>query len=175
MSKSLDNYIGIDEAPKDMFGKIMSVSDILMWRYYDLLSLDHSLDAIRAMRARADAGEENPRNYKVQLAMEIITRFHDAGAAKAALEDFERRFRQGAMPEDMPEVTLQGADGGMPVANLLREAGLTASTSESMRMVKQGAVRVDGERLADPRRVIEAGTTAVFQVGKRRFARVTVG
>ncbi len=174
MSKSLNNYVGINEDPRDMFGKLMSVSDTLMWRYYELLSLDRSMAEVEAMRARAEAGEVNPRDCKVELALEIVGRFHGAGAARGALEDFERRFRQGAQPEDMPEVGVAAAEGSVAVANLLREAGLTASTSESMRMVRQGAVRMDGERLSDPRLAVPAGTTAVFQVGKRRFARVTV-
>ncbi|MDZ7752273.1 MAG: tyrosine--tRNA ligase [Gammaproteobacteria bacterium] len=174
MSKSLNNYIAIAEDPREMFGKVMSVSDGLMWRYYELLSLDCSLADIQAMRARAEAGEENPRTYKVQLAMELISRFHDAAAARAAREDFERRFTQGALPEDMAEVTLEAGPDGLAVANLLKDAGLTSSTSDAIRMVKQGAVRIDGERLADPKRQVAAGTTAVFQVGKRRFARVTV-
>jgi tyrosyl-tRNA synthetase len=174
MSKSLANYVGIDEDPREMFGKLMSVSDTLMWRYYELLSLDRSMAEIEAMRARAEAGETNPRDCKVELAMEIITRFHDAAAARGAREDFERRFRQGALPEDLPEVTVAAPDGALPLANLLREAGLTTSTSESMRMVNQGAVRMEGERVSDPKLSVPGGTTAVFQVGKRRFARVTV-
>lgn len=175
MSKSLDNYIAIAEEPREMFGKVMSISDRLMWRYYELLSLDWSLADIQGMRARAEAGEENPRTFKVQLAMELITRFHDEAAARAAREDFERRFTQGVLPEDMAEVTLAAGPDGLAVANLLKEAGLTSSTSDAIRMVKQGAVRMDGERLTDPRLLVTAGTTAVFQVGKRRFARVTVG
>ncbi len=174
MSKSLNNYIAIAEDPREMFGKVMSISDELMWRYYELLSLDCSLAEIQAMRARAEAGEENPRTFKVQLAMELITRFHDRAAAGAAREDFEQRFTRGALPEDMAEVTLKAGPDGLALANLLKEAGLTSSTSDAIRMVKQGAVRIDGERLADPRRLVAAGTTAVFQVGKRRFARVTV-
>ncbi len=174
MSKSLDNYVGIDEDPKEMFGKIMSISDELMWRYYELLSLERSLDELRAMRARAARGEENPRNFKVALAQEIITRFHGSRDAKEALADFERRFKQGQAPEDIPERQLPAREGGLPIANLLKGAGLTSSTSEALRMIKQGAVRIDGERIEDQRLSIPAGTTRVYQVGKRRFARVTV-
>lgn len=174
MSKSLDNYIGITDEPKQMFGKIMSVSDELMWRYFELLSLDNSLEDIAAMQAKAASGEENPRNFKVQLALEIITRFHDAEAARQALEDFEKRFKQGQMPDEMPEYTLTAVDGELPIANLLKDSGLTSSTSEAMRMIKQGAVRIDGERIEDRQMKIGAGTSQVYQVGKRKFARITV-
>ena len=175
MSKSLDNYIGIEEPPREMFGKVMSISDDLMWRWYELLSLERSTADIAAMREAAGAGRENPRTYKVALAQEIVARFHDAAAADDALAEFERRFRQGALPEEMDELTLAGGEHGLGLAQLLKAAGLTSSTSDAMRMVRQGAVRMDGERLDDPRQVIARGTTAVFQVGKRRFARVTVG
>jgi len=174
MSKSLNNYIGIDEEPREMFGKLMSLSDVLMWRYFELLSLDKSGPAIAAMRAKAERGEENPRNYKVELALELVTRFHGRRHAELALDDFERRFRQGRMPQDMPEHTLSVGGGKLPIANLLKEARLTASTSEALRMIKQGAVRIDGERVEDGRLEIPAGSTHVFQVGKRRFARVSV-
>ena len=174
MSKSLNNYVGINEAPNEMFGKIMSVSDELMWRYYELLSLRTSMAEIRKMQQRAEQGEENPRNFKVMLAVELIGRFHGQAAADAAREDFERRFQQGRMPEEMPEVELSSDAQGIAIANLLKGASLTSSTSEAMRMIKQGAVRIDGERVEDPKLHVPAGTRHVYQVGKRRFARVSV-
>jgi tyrosyl-tRNA synthetase len=174
MSKSLGNYVGIDEPPKEMFGKLMSISDVLMWRYYELLSLETSLEEQARMRALADRGEANPRDYKVRLAMEIVARYHGPAAARAALEDFELRFRQGALPEDMPEVSVTAPGGKVLIGSLLKAAGLTASTGEALRMVQQGAVRIDGERVADARLEVAAGTTHVYQVGKRRFARVTL-
>jgi len=174
MSKSLGNYIGIQEDPKEMYGKIMSISDELMWRYYELLSFNRSLAEIARMRERARLGEENPKNYKSELAQELVTRFHGAPAAVDALTDWEVRFRQGGMPEQMPEIRLPARDGRLPVANLLRDAGLTASTSEALRMIRQGAVRIDGERVADGKLEIAAGSTLVCQVGKRKFARISV-
>ena len=174
MSKSLGNTIGIDEPPREMFGKIMSLSDPLMWRYYELLSLDTSLEELAAMRARADAGEANPRDYKVRLGREIVARFHGAAAAEDAVVEFQKRFKKGELPEDMPERRVRAPDGRLPIANLLKEVALTASSTESRRMIEQGAVRIDGERVQDLGLEIDAGTTAVFQVGKRRFARVTV-
>ncbi|MDX1513972.1 MAG: tyrosine--tRNA ligase [Gammaproteobacteria bacterium] len=174
MSKSLGNYIGIAEPPDEVFGKIMSVSDTLMWRYFELLSLDKSAADIAAMRSRADAGEANPRDFKVELATEVVTRFHGPGAGRAAAEAFERRFRQGELPEEIPERSLPAVDGALPLPNLLKDAGLTKSTSEAMRMIRQGAVRVDGEKVEDTGLEIEAGASHVYQVGKRRYARVTV-
>ena len=174
MSKSLGNTIGIDEPPGEMFGKIMSLSDTLMWRYFELLSLDTSVDALAAMRAQADAGEANPRDFKVRLGREIVSRFHGSAAAEAAVGEFEQRFKKGELPEDMPERRVSAPGGRMPLANLLKEAALTKSTTESRRMIEQGAVRIDGERVDDLGLEIGAGTTAVFQVGKRRFARVSV-
>ncbi len=172
MSKSLDNYIGITEPPEEMFGKLMSISDQLMWRYFDLLSLEHSAEEIRAMRESASAGKANPRDFKVALAKEIVARFHHASAAKHALAEFERRFRHGQMPGEIAEVELEAARGALPLANLLRDAGLTKSTSEALRMIRQGAVRVDGERVEDADLEFRAGSSHVYQVGKRRFARV---
>lgn len=174
MSKSLNNYIGIDEDPKEMFGKLMSTSDDLMWRYYELLSLTRSMEEISRMREMAERGVANPKDYKVMLAEELITRFHGRQAADGAREDFERRFRQGQMPEDMPELELRAQDGQLPIANVLKEAGLTSSTSEALRMIKQGAVRIDGERVEDRQLQLPVGSTHVFQVGKRRFARVSI-
>jgi tyrosyl-tRNA synthetase len=172
MSKSLNNYIGISEAPDEMFGKIMSISDDLMWRYFELLSF-RPMDEIEGFKQQIIEGA-NPRDTKFLLAEEIITRFHDAAAARKAREDFIARFQKGAMPEDIPEVTLQADNGALPIANILKEAGLTESTSEALRMLKQGAVKIDGERIEDRSVLIPAGSTHVFQVGKRRFARVSV-
>ena len=172
MSKSLGNYIGIDEPPGEMFGKLMSISDDLMWRYFELLSFDKSLDDLTRMRADATAGKLNPRDCKVELALEVVARFHDRAAADAALGAFERRFRQGAMPDEIDEITLAAQDGELPLANLLKAAGLVASTSEALRLISQGGVRIDGEKVADRALRIEAGSRAIYQVGKRRFARV---
>ena len=172
MSKTLSNYIGITEPAEEMFGKLMSISDDLMWRYFELLSLESSADDIRSMRERASAGKANARDFKVSLAKEVVARFHDSAAADRALAEFERRFRRGEMPKDMAEVELEAANGALPLANLLRDAGLTKSSSEALRMIRQGAVRVDGERVDDPDLSVPAGSNHVYQVGKRRFARV---
>jgi len=171
MSKSLNNYIGVSDAPGEMFGKIMSISDELMWRYYELLSfrLMNEVDALK----REVEGGANPRDAKVSLAKEIVARFHSEAAAAEAEQEFINRFRKGAIPDDMPEVELVSADG-VAIANLLKEAGLTNSTSDAMRMIRQGAVKADGEKVEDTKLMVEAGTQQVFQVGKRRFARVTV-
>ena len=172
MSKSLDNYVGITDAPDEMFGKLMSISDDLMWRYFDVLSF-RSLDEIQALRRRVDDGL-NPRDAKFELAREIVARFHDAAAGEKAQATFVARFQKGAMPEDMPEVSLAAEGGRLGIAHLLKNAGLVSSTSEAFRMIKQGAVRIDGERIEDRGLEIEAGSTAVYQVGRRRFARVRV-
>jgi tyrosyl-tRNA synthetase len=174
MSKSLGNYVGIDEPPEEMFGKLMSISDDLMWRYFELLSFDKSLDDLARMRQEAQGGQVNPRDCKVELALEIVTRFHDAAAARAALDAFERRFRQGQMPDEIDEVSLAAPDGELPIANLLKEAGLVASTSEALRLIGQGGVRIDGEKINDRALRIAAGSVAVYQVGKHRFARVAL-
>jgi len=173
MSKSLNNYIGITDAPEDMFGKIMSLSDELMWRYFELLSF-RPMSEIEAFTQQI-AGGTNPRDIKFLLGEEIVARFHDEQAAQKAKQAFIDRFRKGAMPEEMPEVELQAADGaGMPIANALKDAGLVSSTSEAYRMLKQGAVRLDGERVEDRSRVLPPGIEVVAQVGKRRFARVKI-
>lgn len=172
MSKSLGNYIGITDAPNDMFGKVMSISDDLMWRYFELLSF-RSEEDIKSLRARVGQGE-NPRDIKIELAKELITRFHDDAAAEAAYTDFTQRFQKNAIPDDMPEITLDLEPGQMGIASVLKAAGLVASTSEAMRMIKQGAVKIDGDKVADSKLQCEADQTAVFQVGKRKFARVTV-
>ncbi len=173
MSKSLGNTIGIDEPPDEMFGKLMSISDSLMWRYFELLSFAPP-DKIAAMRRDADAGA-NPRDIKFELAKEIVGRFH--GGPKAgndAMRTFIARFQKGQLPDDMAEVELAGGGEAMSLSRLLKEAGLVASTSEAMRLIRQGGVRIDGEKAADPALEIPPGKTRVFQVGKRRFARVRV-
>jgi tyrosyl-tRNA synthetase len=169
MSKSKNNYIGIGEAPDSMFGKLMSISDTLMWRYFELLSFD-SLEDIAALRAETEAGR-NPRDAKVKLAQEIITRFHSKQAAQDALANFEARFRDGAIPENMPELTLPGAPLG--VLKVLREAGLVASGAEAQRNIEQGGVKIDSVKIEDKGLTLPAGTY-VIQVGKRKFARVTL-
>jgi len=174
MSKSLGNTIAIDEAPREMFGKIMSLSDPHMWRYYELLSLDTSLAELAAMRARADSGEVNPRDFKGRLGREIVTRFHGVAAAEDAVTEFQQRFKKGELPGDMPERQVSAPGGRLAITNLLKEAALTKSTSEARRMIEQGAVRMDGERVEDLGMELAAGTTGIFQVGKRRFAKVTI-
>ncbi|MRD73841.1 tyrosine--tRNA ligase [Rhodocyclus tenuis] len=171
MSKSLGNYVGINEAPREIFGKLMSVSDDLMWRYYELLSF-RALSDIDILR-REVAGGRNPRDAKVALAQEIVARFHGEAAAQDALTDFEARFRHGAVPDDIEEVSIV-ADGPLVIAQVLKQAGLCASTSEALRMIDQGGVRVDGEKLADRAASLPGAGVYVVQVGKRRFARVTV-
>jgi tyrosyl-tRNA synthetase len=173
MSKSLGNYVGIDEPPGEIFGKLMSVSDELMWRYFELLSF-RPLAEVKAWRREVGEGR-NPRDVKVALAKEIVARFHGAAAAEGALLEFESRFRDGAMPENMPEVTLVCAEDGLAVVQVIKQAGLTPSTSEAMRMIEQGGVRLDGEKLADKGLKLARGCTVVVQVGKRKFARVTLG
>ncbi len=172
MSKSLGNYIGITDAPDDMFGKIMSISDTLMWRYFELLSF-RPMDEIQSFQKQVDEGA-NPRDIKFLLAQEIIARFHDEAAAVQAQENFIARFQKGAMPDEMPEKTLTLSDESLGIANLLRDAGLVQSTSEAMRMIKQNAVKIDGERISDRSLQCMAGETRIYQVGKRRFARVTL-
>lgn len=174
MSKSLGNYIGVADPPQEMFGKVMSISDDLMWRYFELLSWRRSPQEIAAMKEQALRGEGNPRDFKVELAQELVERFHGKEGASLAVLDFHRRFRLGVAPEHMPTLELSGRGGGLPIANLLKDAGLTQSTSESLRMIRQGAVRIDGERVEDERLEVRVGTTHVYQVGKRRFARVSV-
>jgi len=173
MSKSLNNYIGINEPAGEMFGKLMSISDRLMWRYIELLSFRTPAEIQQWHDAVATG--KNPRDVKVAFAQEIVARFHDQAAAENAYAEFVARFKQGEMPDEMPEVTVNwGNNAGMPIANLLKEAGLTSSSSESFRMIKQGAVKIDGEKVSDREVLIANGTEQVYQVGKRRFARVTV-
>jgi tyrosyl-tRNA synthetase len=172
MSKSLGNYVGIDEPAKEIFGKLMSISDDLMWRYVDLLSFA-PLQTLAGWKKEVAQGR-NPREIKVMFAKEIAARFWDASAAERAHEEFEARFRQGAMPDDMPEVTI--STGGQPlgIAQILKQAGLTASTSQALRMIEQGGVRIDGERCSDKTLAMSARSTVVLQVGKRKFSRITL-
>ncbi len=172
MSKSLGNYIGITDSPSDMFGKIMSISDVLMWRYYELLSFK-PLAEIEAYKTDIEQGK-NPRDVKIDLAKELIARFHDEAAATAAHQEFINRFQKGAMPDEMPELELVPEGGEIAIANLLKEADLVGSTSDAYRMIKQGAAKLDGEKSTDRNLVITRGSNAVYQVGKRKFARVTV-
>jgi tyrosyl-tRNA synthetase len=172
MSKSMGNYIGITDAPQEMFGKLMSISDTLMWKYLELLSF-RNLDEVAGWQSEVAAGR-NPRDIKVLLAQEIVMRFHSRQAGEAALAEFEARFRQGVLPDDMPEVNVSAPDGSIVVPQLLKQAGLVDGTSEAMRMIQQGAVKLDGERVNDKSVVVKAGTVVVAQVGKRKFARITV-
>ena len=172
MSKSLGNYVGINESPREIFGKLMSISDDLMWRYYELLSFRPAHE-LSGLKNEAAAGR-NPRDIKVLLAQEIVARFHGLAAATAALEEFEARFRQGVLPDDLPEVSLENSGEAMSVVQVLKQAGLTASTSEALRMIEQGGVRANGEKVSDKGLQIQAGEPVVLQVGKRKFARVTV-
>jgi len=172
MSKSLGNYVGIAEPPGEIFGKLMSVSDELMWRYIELLSFE-PLATVRKWRAEVVAGA-NPRDVKIRFAREIVARFHSRAAAEHAEEEFTRRFRHGQTPEDMPAVTLQAPAGGLAVTQALKQAGLAPSVSEAARNIEQGGVKLNGERLADKARKLAAGETVVAQVGKRKFARITI-
>jgi tyrosyl-tRNA synthetase len=172
MSKSLGNYIGINEPPQEIFGKLMSVSDDLMWRYIQLLSFE-SLATIEGWKRQVAEGA-NPRNIKVRFAQEIVARFYDAAAAARALTEFEARFQKGALPDDMPEISLPGIEGGLLVPQLLKQAGLVTSTSDAIRQIAGGGVRLDGERVADKGVSVPVGATVVAQVGKRKFARVTI-
>ncbi|MDO6487932.1 tyrosine--tRNA ligase [Colwellia sp. 6_MG-2023] len=172
MSKSLGNYIGITDSPSDMFGKIMSISDVLMWRYYELLSFK-PLAEIEGYKTEIEQGK-NPRDVKIDLAKELIARFHDEAAAEAAHHEFINRFQKGAMPDEIPELELVVEGGEIAIANLLKEANLVGSTSDAYRMIKQGAAKIDGEKITDRNLVIVSGSNAIYQVGKRKFARVSV-
>ncbi|MDO9602134.1 MAG: tyrosine--tRNA ligase [Rhodocyclaceae bacterium] len=166
MSKSLGNYVGIDEPPREIFGKLMSISDELMWRYFELLSF-RSGDEIAKLKREVAEGR-NPRDVKVILAQELVARFHSSRAADLALEDFQARFQRGALPDDMPEISVVAA----PVAQVLKQAGLVSSTSEALRLIEGGGVRLDGDKVSDKALMLGAGKTVVLQVGKRKFARV---
>ena len=172
MSKSLGNYIGVSEPPDEMFGKIMSISDDLMWRYFELLSF-RPMDEIEAFRKQVADGT-NPRDIKFLLGEELVARFHDASAARQAREKFIARFQKGALPDDLPQFELPGEGEGLVIGYALRDAGLVSGTSEALRLIKQGAVRVDGERVTDRNLKLAPGSNVVCQVGKRRFARIIV-
>jgi tyrosyl-tRNA synthetase len=171
MSKSLNNYIGIEDAPSDMFGKTMSINDDLMWRYFELLSF-RPMSEIKAFKKEVSEGK-NPRDIKFLLAEEIISRFHSASAAKSAKQEFIARFAKGAIPDEMPEITLK-LEQSIGIAAMLKQAGLTSSTSESFRMIQQGAVKIDGVKVSDRGIKLDKGSCVVAQVGKRKFARITL-
>ncbi len=170
MSKSLNNYIAINDPAEEMFGKMMSLSDDLMWRYYELLSF-RPMSEIRAWR-KAVAEGANPRDIKAKLGEELVARFHSQSAAERAHQAFNARFRQGAIPDELPEITLPAGAEGLPIANLLKAAGLVHSTSEALRLIAQGGVRIDGEAIRDKGLRCAPGSSAIYQVGKRKFARV---
>jgi len=172
MSKSLDNFVGITEAPEEMFGKLMSISDELMWRYFDLLSF-RSNEEIAALKSDVEGGR-NPRDVKFLLCEEIIERFHDREAADAARESFIARFQQGQMPDDIPEVTLETGGDGIGIASALSQCGLTSSNSDAFRMIQQGGVKIDGEKVSDRTLKLEPGFKGVLQVGKRKFCQANV-
>jgi len=172
MSKSLDNYVGIDEDPKEMFGKIMSISDELMWRWFDLLSFK-STNEIAKLRAEQAKGK-NPRDIKIQLAKELIARFHDDESAELAEDNFINQFQKKNIPVEIEELLITISEDSIPLANLLKKSGMTSSTSEAMRMIQQGAVRIDEEKVSDPKLLISAGTSAIYQVGKRKFKKITL-
>jgi len=172
MSKSLGNYVGIAEPPQEIFGKLMSISDELMWRYIELLSFE-PLATVRKWKEEVRSGA-NPRDVKVRFAAEIVARFHGEAAARKAQEGFEQRFREGVLPEDMRELAVKAPEGGMLIAHLLKQAGLTPSTSEAQRMIEQGGVKLDGERVSDKNLKLQAGRIVVAQVGKRKFARIRI-
>ena len=172
MSKSLDNYVGIDEAPNEMFGKIMSISDELMWRWFDLLSFK-STDEINVLKGDQAKGK-NPRDIKIELAKELIARFHDAESANFAEENFINQFQKKNIPDDIEEISFTLSESSITLANLLKHCGMTSSASEAMRMIKQGAVRIDEEKIIDTKHIISSGTSAIYQVGKRKFKKITL-
>lgn len=172
MSKSLNNYIGVSDAPDEMFGKIMSVSDELMWRYFELLSF-RPMSEIEQFKTDVAAGK-NPRDIKFLLAKEIIARFHNEAAAEKAQQNFIDRFKKGMVPDDIQEFEMAATDGALGIAYILKDSGMTSSTGEAIRMIKQGAVKIDGEKVSDTKLAINSGTTCIYQVGKRKFARVTI-
>ena len=172
MSKSLNNYVGIADAPDDMFGKLMSISDDLMWRYFELLSF-RPITEIQTWKQDCEQGA-NPRNYKVKLAQEIVERFHDKTAAEKALENFEARFQRGAMPDDIEEIELTAPSSTYAIANVLKDAGLAESTSKAIALIKQGGVKIDGEKISDPKLDISVNTQHIYQVGKRKFAKIKI-
>lgn len=175
MSKSLNNYVGIADAPDDMFGKLMSISDELMWRYFELLSFE-KMEVINRYKEKCALGVENPRNIKYELAKEIVSRFHGGlSAGERAMQNFIAQFQRGAIPDDISEINLKMNAETYCIANLLKDAGLTSSTSEAVRMINQGAVKIDGEKITDSKLAIHSGAAHIYQVGKRKFARVVLG
>ncbi len=172
MSKSLNNYVGIDESPSEMFGKIMSISDELMWRWFELLSFK-SIDEIKALKADQVNGK-NPRDIKIELAKELIARFHDDQSANLAEENFINQFQKKNIPNDIEEVSITISESSIPLTNLLKESGMTSSASEAMRMIKQGAVRINEEKITDTKHIIDSGSSAIYQVGKRKFKKITL-
>jgi tyrosyl-tRNA synthetase len=172
MSKSLDNYVGIDESPNEMFGKIMSISDELMWRWFELLSF-RSIDEIKALKADQARGK-NPRDIKIDLAKELIARFHDEQSANLAEENFINQFQKKNIPDNIEEISFSMSGDSMPLANLLKECGMTSSTSEAMRMIEQGAVRIDEKKIIDTKHIVSSNTSAIYQVGKRKFKKITL-
>ena len=172
MSKSLNNYVGIDESPSEMFGKIMSISDELMWRWFELLSFK-SIDEIKALKADQVNGK-NPRDIKIELAKELIARFHDDQSANLAEENFINQFQKKNIPNDIEEVSITISESSIPLTNLLKESGMTSSTSEAMRMIKQGAVRINEEKITNIKHIIDSGSSAIYQVGKRKFKKITL-
>ena len=171
MSKSLDNYVGIDESPNEMFGKIMSISDELMWRWFDLLSFKSS-DEINALKSEQDNGK-NPRDIKIELAKELIARFHDEKSANDAESNFIDQFQKKNIPDNIEEILHKISGDSIPLANLLKDCGMTSSTSEAMRMIQQGAVRIDEQKITDKTHQVFIGTSAVYQVGKRKFKKLS--
>ena len=174
MSKSLNNYIGISEAANDMFGKIMSLSDEVMWRYFELLSFK-PLSEVKAYENSIENEGVNPRDIKFELAMEIVARFHDQQAAENAKQDFVQRFQKNQMPDEIPEIILKKSDQPWLIGNALKQAGLVSSTSDALRMIKQGAVKIDGEKISDGKLQIDVSKSSIYQVGKRKFARIVFG
>ena len=172
MSKSLDNYVGIDESPNEMFGKIMSISDELMWRWFELLSFK-TIDEIKALKADQAQGK-NPRDIKIDLAKELIARFHDEQSANLAEENFINQFQKKNIPDNIEEISFSMSGDSMPLANLLKECGMTSSTSEAMRMIEQGAVRIDEKKIIDIKHIVSSNTSAIYQVGKRKFKKITL-
>ena len=172
MSKSYDNYIGITESPNEMFGKIMSISDELMWRYYELLSFC-SLDEINTKKKSVQDGM-NPRDIKFELAVEIVSRFYDQKIGEQSKQEFIERFQKGSMPDQIIESDLKSNDGEMPLSHILKHAGLVTSASEAFRMIQQGAVKIDGQKIKDRNTIIKGGSTHIYQVGKRRFAKINL-
>jgi tyrosyl-tRNA synthetase len=173
MSKSLGNYIGVQDPPDEMFGKIMSISDDLMWRYYELLSWRPMVE-VAALRAVAESGQRNPRDIKFELGEELVERFHGPGTGEQARRGFIERFQRHQLPDDLPEVVVQSSPDGLPLPNLLKAASLVSSTSEARNLLRQGGVKIDGQRVENPERRFAAGSEHVVQVGKRRVARVRV-